>query len=208
VESSPFTPYHDAVAASEIQGFLNKIFGISIKVISSKEIINLEAIASCNLILVGGPNFNAVTALFMHRVREKYHQRAFQWSSEFQKNPAIQAILLRKEDHLIRVREDPAVLEEDCFDVRSPSESVPIIARGLCCRAEDILRPGRCVLVVGGVDTAFGTLAGARLLMDPKFLKKVEIESVVQIVVSACVHGYELGQITLDKNLSIGRGND
>ncbi len=202
IERSPFAPYHDIVAATEVHAFLARHFGAPPDIISSLEIPSLQEFGNRNLILIGGPNFNTATRDFMHKVRQVLGSNCFQWSSEFKSDQTLGKILVRSEDHLVRIDEDTQTLIEEVFDVRQKNAAAPTIARGLCFRGEDLLKEGWCVLVLAGVDSAHGTLASARFIQNPKNLVQVDPKGVLQLVVHTRPNGYEIGRVRSDRELN------
>ena len=198
-ELSPFTLYHDAVASHAIQTFLQSRYGVRATVISSKQIKQPKDVPDQHLILIGGPNFNDVTKMFMKELWEKYDGSFFHWSSAFADDPSFQHLLQRKEDHLLKIESSGnsgVAVSEVMFDVPSPAAGHPAEARGMCVRAEGLLGEDRVVLLFAGVDTAFGTLAAARYLLDASNLVNIACSTVTQIVASAKVNGYNIGHST------------
>jgi|ERR1017187_2554574 hypothetical protein len=195
-ELSTFTLYHDAVASHEIQVFLQSRYRVRAQVISSKQVAQPRDLPNHNLILIGGPNFNDVTRIFMDELWKKYQGEFFHWSSMFKADQSLKDLVKREGDHLLKA-ENPdgsgMVVGEEIFDVACKDGKNPAKARGMCVRAEGIFGDDRTVVLFAGVDTAFGTLAAARYCLNGPNLVRIALGKVTQAIVDANVNGYNVG---------------
>lgn len=194
---SLFTVYHDAVASYRVQDFIYAKWGSSSNVTSSNEVGLLADVANRNLLLVGGPNFNRATALFMDELWQQYGDAFFQWSSSLAGKPETAALVGDDEDHLLKVENSSSEysVSDLIRDVKPRTPHATFEARGMCVRAHGVLRDDRTVVLVAGIDTAFGTLAAAQYALDPiNLLEFSEKSRVIQLIVGARVYGSEIGR--------------
>ena len=196
-ERSAFTPYHDAIACYEVQRFLLDTYGTKATVISCKQAGDLQALLeSGNVIAIGGPNLNDTTRMIMDELWSRIGCEIFQWSVTIAGEQIYSHLVKRDGDHFLKI--DNAIPSSPCvsdevFDVLEPSSSALLQARGMALRTHGILREDSTVIVLAGVDTAFGTLAAARYSINPDSLMNIVIGRIRQVMVSAYVHGYNIG---------------
>ena len=204
-ERSGFTPYHDAVASSEILSFLNRHLSTTPQVIASKEVRDIQELCRHNLLLVGGPNFNDATRHFMAVLWSRYQGALFQWSSGLSGDPALRTLTDLPEDHLTRLdMSGTQPLELEVFrDIRAPGLRTPVNARGMAIWIHGLLQDGKSVLLVAGLDSAFGTLAAARYLLEPDNLIPLKGMPLVQLVVSSRVRDWAIGHVELLRTLTL-----
>jgi|GEM_PF-2651030 len=185
-EWSWFTPYQDAVAGHEVQAFIEREYGTAVRVVASEDVDGLASLAGSNVISIGGPNLNCVTAELMQRTWERFGGRYLHWSSTLVANAATRVAVVDAEDHLLAVGvgDDGSVTVADRIVDVHDDEGV-VAARGLCLRLRGLLARGRTVLVLGGVDTAYGTLAAAQYVLDAENLLPLAASDGLQIVVEA-----------------------
>jgi hypothetical protein len=193
---SLLTVYHDAVASYAVQHLLHSKWRSTSTVISSNQVSELADIASHNILLIGGPNYNVATSLFMDELWQAYGEAFFQWSSSLAARPATAALVRPGEDHLLKVEKvdgSSYVVSDEIHDVRDKESRTTSDAKGMCVRADGVMRDDRSILLIAGVDAAFGTLAAARYLLDPLNLPLSQ-SRILQVIVGARVYGYDIGR--------------
>lgn len=168
-ELSPFTPFHDARAGHKIQHYLQRTYRREVPIVSAAELTDLDALGTRNVVLVGGPNLNHITDKLMKRVWDQHKGRFFHWSSTLEADPEVQSIVTTRDDHLLQIHFEDGHPEvgDRIEDMHNGPDGRLLEARGMCLRLDGPLARGRHVLVVAGVDTAYGTLAAAEFALDP-----------------------------------------
>jgi hypothetical protein len=203
-DPSPFTPYHDAVASSEIQSFLRHHFGSETQVHSSREFSGLQGLGQKNLIVLGGSNFNNVTDELMSELWKRIPGQVFHWSKTVHADSAASALVSHSQDHFLQIGHSDAGVNimDEIRDVPCPSPGQCGNARGMVIRIKSFLQDGHYILIVGGADCAQGTLAAARFCLDPEQLSNLPDTGYLQVIVSCTTRGYNITGILKLRELS------
>jgi len=189
-EISPLTPLHDALACALVQGYLRLEFGAELPIVAASDIESLETAPARNLILIGGPKFNRLTMELMERVWTQNAEGYFQWSSMIGALADADSLVHPDDGHrLLRIRftdDGPQVIE--AIDGIRDGSGGPLEARGMCLRLRGAPEPGRQILALAGVDSAFGTLASADYVTNPDNLVQLS-EGNRQAIIGARMNG-------------------
>jgi hypothetical protein len=203
-EPSPFTPYHDAAASWEVQSFVRNAFDATLDISVSDQTKKMQALDRKNIILIGGSNFNHLTDQFMAELWAKRDIQLFHWIKTVSRDALTRALNTRSDDHLLlidRFADPPTVLDQVC-DIPDVTTHRPSHARGMIVWAKDII-PGSTILLLAGVDSAYGTLAAARYFLNAQNLPRPSNIRLLQIIVSAHVRGYDIDEPSLIRTVSV-----
>ncbi|MGP8246665.1 MAG: hypothetical protein ACLQVN_19360 [Bryobacteraceae bacterium] len=203
-EPSPFTPYHDAAASWEVQSYLRGAFDAVLDIGVSDHTKEIHALGRKTTILIGGSNFNTLTEQFMAELWAKKDMPIFHWIKTVSADASTRSLSTLADDHLLlidRLADPPIVLDQVC-DVSDLAAHRPSHARGMIIWAKDIV-PGTTILLLAGVDSAYGTLAAARYFLNPKNLPREPDRRLLQIIVSAPVRGYDIDEPSLMRAISL-----
>jgi hypothetical protein len=144
-DPSPFTPYHDAVASSEVQAFLHRNFRCKTEVYSSKEVKDLKTLAHKNVIIVGGSNFNTIADQLMDELWTRFPGDLFHWAKTVKARPQSAHLISHPEDHLLHIDSEPTPrVLDSVYDVCAATPDGPkrlvewLSELRTCCRMDII----------------------------------------------------------------------
>ncbi len=201
VDPSPFTPLQDAIAVSELRDFLLINLNARSTVTAADKDANLDTLKSHNLIIIGGPKFNRVADQFMARLLKDHRMPFYHWTWHLLHETCGERAIadrVKSEGHFmlsVGSREGVPIIHDEIHDVSQSPDATPIEARGFALWTQGYLHPGRNILLLAGLRSAFGTLAAVRHAMDATALMDLHFEKKLQLIVSAPVLGYDIGSI-------------
>ena len=184
-ELSTFTPYHDAVAGYKVEAYLRSRGGRP-DLISAADVGSVQDIRQRNVIAIGGPNLSHVTTELMSLVWQQHARAFFHFSTTLAADPKAAHLVTDDGDHLIQpdFGHDHTFVLRDV--VRDLTDGTGLIEpRGMCLRLKGLLGRNRFVLVIAGVDTAYGTLAAADYVLTPEHLRGATSIDSLQLIVGA-----------------------